>query len=280
MFIRLLTVALVFFHGDVLGWEIKRDFEVSQTDIGMEAIGQKGFDGSASGSTYQSLVVTEGTVAAKLSIEEGKKAFGSWGGIINFPDKLVKDDEIWLRASIYIPADFSFETDTGSLKFIRLRQKKADGSHTGYLDNLIAMESKDYVLTLLKEGQNKLFRFGNRGQQDLPRGEWFDFEVYAYLDDIPTSQGGRAIVRAWLGNELLTENTSVQTITDATTEMLSAYFFTYWNGGAPKSQHLFMDNIIITNEKPNNRDKFGNPTIGSNLNPAMSPGVFTGKVIR
>jgi len=115
---------------------------------------------------------------------------------------------------------------------------------------------------------------------DVPKGEWFNFELYARLDDVPADDGGEALVRTWINNKLLVEQTAIQTLSDATTEMLAVYFFTYWNGGAPKDQHLFVDNILITNEEPSKFDLLGNPFLGVAVNAAAPPTQFNGTVIK
>jgi len=52
--------------------------------------------------------------------------------------------------------------------------------------------------------------------------------------------------------------------------MDSMFYFscTYWNNGAPQTQTSYVDDILITNETPNNTDEFGNPMIGA---PAIAP---------
>lgn len=254
---------LVSLASPTLAWTVHKSFESGST--GRTAISeQDGFTGDAGGATYTNEVSALGDQSAKLSVKGGTTGFGYWGGTIKFPTELEKGDNLWISLRMFIPQDFEIRTDTGSLKFLRVRQKNADGSHTGYIDNLIRMPNQSNgVFSLLKEGQHKLFHYGKRGTDDLPRNEWFRFELYVRLDETPVTQGGKAIARAWLNDKLLTEESEIQTLSNSRVTSTALYLFTYWNGEAPKSQHLYVDDIIITNETPENRDSFNNPMIGS-----------------
>jgi hypothetical protein len=244
-------------------WTIHKNFESGE--IGTSAQGQEdGFTGDSGGSEYVNEKSSLGDQSVKLNVRGGTAGFGYWGGTIQFPSDLSKNDEIWISLRLFIPQDFEFSTDTGYLKFLRVRQKNEDGSHTGYLDNLITVPNPNRgTFTLLKEGQNLLRGYGEPGIDDIPRERWFRFELYAYLDDVSHAQGGQAVVRAWLDDKLIAEEYDLYTLSNATAIAKSLYLFTYWNGGAPKDQHLFVDDIIITSERPSGRDTYSNPMIGA-----------------
>ena len=40
------------------------------------------------------------------------------------------------------------------------------------------------------------------------------------------------------------------------------YLFSYWNGGAPQTQTMYVDDIIVTSQTPTTKDAQGNPYIG------------------
>jgi hypothetical protein len=259
-----ITILAVFFISPSVAsaWTIHKDFEAGV--VGTSAQGQEdGFSSDSGGSEYVDHLSSLGEQSVELNVREGTAGFGYWGGVINFPSNLNQGDEIWISLRLFIPEGFDFSTNTGVLKFLRIRQRAADGSHTGYLDNLIRMaDSPRGVFTLLKEGQNSLFSYGERGVDDIPYGRWFRFELYAYLDETSQAQGGQAVVRTWIDDKLLTEERRIETLSTSGTTATSLYLFTYWNGGAPKTQHLYVDDIIITNEQPVARDQFSNPMIG------------------
>lgn len=244
-------------------WTVVKDFNVASSKVGTKAEGNSGFDGAAGKSFYTTKQVKEGSAAAELNIGVGQTAWGTWGGAIDLPTPLRKDQEVWVSLEMFIPNDFEISTNTGSLKFVRLRFKSPEGKHEGSLDNLIRMQNQTSgVMTLLKEDQMLLAHYGERGQDDIPIGQWVRFEMYTYLHNVPKAKGGKALVRAWLNGKLLTEEERVRTISESASYMDGLFLFTYWNGGAPKTQSMYVDNIIITSDTPSNRDKFGNPMIG------------------
>lgn len=246
------------------GWTVVKNFNNGPN--GSVAMGSDAFDGDAKRSYYSNVQAREGAYSAELNIQSGKTAFGSWGGVINFPKQLARGDEMWISLEMYIPSSFKIATNTGSLKFMRLRQKNADGSHTGYLDNLIRMpDQTSGVFTLLKEGQHKLFHYGERGVDDLPYDKWFRYEMYVKFDNVPKDRGGSANVKAWLNDKLITDEDRAMTITNSGVTVNGLYLFTYWNGGAPKDQKLYVDNIIMTTKKPLKKDNKGNLMIGNTL---------------
>ena len=57
------------------------------------------------------------------------------------------------------------------------------------------------------------------------------------------------------------------TLQESTNYAKALNIFTYWNNpsdprGAPKSQFSYIDDLVITNQKPSTTDKLGNPAIG------------------
>jgi hypothetical protein len=214
--------------------------------------------------TYHANNRAEGDSSCQFSITAGTDGWAKWGGVIDFPDYLKKGDEVWINMKLFIPEDFDYSTNTGALKFVRLRQRSGTGSHEGYLDNLISVPGwYPAILHLLKEDQSYVVRYGESSSySELPKGEWFTYELYVYFDEQTGSNGGSAIIRSWLNNELLTEELEIKTLNSADSEVISLYLFTYWNGNSPKSQSLLIDDITITSDRPSNQDFQGNPFIG------------------
>ena len=99
------------------------------------------------------------------------------------------------------------------------------------------------------------------------RNEWDTYEFYLKLDNVPVSQGGTGRVRVWKNGVLLSDITNRETLKDATDVADLSYMFTYWNGGAPQTQSLYLDDVVATNTTPAARDAQGNPMIGTGPNP-------------
>ncbi|WP_185234534.1 hypothetical protein [Teredinibacter franksiae] len=274
LFSVLIMIFLLSCSFGVSAWEIVKDFNVGTE--GTKAEGATAFDSSAGDSILSTANVREGQFAAKLQIQAGETAFGRWGGVIDFPTALHKGEELWVGMDVFFPEGFDYSTNNGYLKFIRFRNKKSDGTHTGYLDNLIVMPSRNSgTFALLKEGLSYVLEYGSQGAQPIPQGEWFRYEIYMKLDEVPVKNGGASVVKSWLNGALIVEQTEIMTLGAATDEVVSFYLFTYWNNGAPKDQHMYVDNIIITNEKPSAIDGWGNSRIG---NPYSEKPVFKNNV--
>lgn len=259
--LKLLLLLNFAFIEQAFAWTEMRDF--NNGILGQKAQGADGFSSDAGDSIYANSQVSEGANSAKLSIDQGATAYGRWGGVIGFPE-LVKGNEIWVSLDIYVPSDFDTSTNTGVLKFLRLRQKNGDGSHTGYLDMLI--DNVQGAFRILKEGPNvPHLSFGTRPDDSLKRDRWVNVEMYAYLDEVSVADGGKAFVRYYIDGKRY-DFTTIRTIDNSEVSVYGLYLFTYWNGGAPKNQSLYVDNIIITSDRPAVIDTLGDPVIGNWLN--------------
>jgi hypothetical protein len=76
------------------------------------------------------------------------------------------------------------------------------------------------------------------------------------------SQGGTARARLYKNGKLLKDIQDQETLMTATSRATDFYLFTYWNGGAPKSESMFIDSMTVTTDTPSNRDANGFPFLG------------------
>ena len=235
-------------------------------------------------SVYDDAVLAQsGPTSCRLGIRGGTNGWNDWGGTMEFPQPLVRGDEIWLRLYIYVPSSFDYGSNTG-LKFMRVHTDNADGSNAGYFDIIHMPDGyshwDDYSNT-----QTNLPYFFNYEGSGVPkhffgdysdrwganRDGWISYELYAKLDNVPVTEGGMAEARIWIDNELALHTTNLPTINAPDTISDFFFLFTYWNGNAPKDQHLWVDNIIITSDEPLNRDADNFPFIGGEVVPRPSP---------
>jgi hypothetical protein len=113
------------------------------------------------------------------------------------------------------------------------------------------------------EGRAGLTMVGVRPTDDVQKGKWETFEIYIKHDSVSQANGGMAVERIWKNNKLLINATHQTTAVDKTGIVDAVYLFTYWNGSAPADQYLYMDDLIMTNERPTNRDANGYAYLGS-----------------
>jgi LysM repeat protein len=66
----------------------------------------------------------------------------------------------------------------------------------------------------------------------------------------------------WKNGVLIFEDTTSKTLNSSTDVINNAIFMSYWNGGCPKEQTLYIDDVTVTSDTPANQDAQGNRMIG------------------
>lgn len=240
--------------------------------------GSNGFSSAFSKTVYSRDQVGTGAQSCRMGISQGVEGWGEWGGTVTFPSKLTRGQQVWIRLSMYVPSNFNVNTNTGMLKFMRVHTASASRSNEGYHDLLISngrsqwIDNRDTTASFIYsyEGAPKLHAVGTRGRHDVATGKWESYEMHIKLDSTAKDAGGSGEVRIWKNNELLATITDVPTLSSASSYAQSFFLFTYWNGNAPATQHLYVDDIIMTSDTPANRDSHGNPFIGGTV-PKSAP---------
>ena len=215
-------------------WYYEKDF--NQGTVGEKAEAEDGFTGTAGKSYYSDQIVYEG-LSAQLNAVKGKSGFGTWGGLLDFPN-LGHGDEVWIRLRTYFPSSFDY-TASPKLKFLRLRTTHDDGSNAGYNDILIERPdtSKDYHFFGSKEGNYNSYTFGNRSHK-IVSDTWETYEWYVKLDNKSQDEGGEGVVRFWKNGELVDEASSMETLEFETDSADFFYLFSYWNSNPNKDSYI------------------------------------------
>jgi hypothetical protein len=247
-------------HG-ASAWTLQRDFNSGA--IGQRVSKADGLDSAQGRTVYSNEVVYEGASSARLSILEGQEGWGTWGGVVEFPEKLKTGDEVWYRIRTYYPEGFDYFSYAGGsrLKFLRVHTAGASGKHEGYNDILIDMLRSSNAFIFGFEGENRWKGIGPK--KALPAfNTWETYELYIKFHPVAKASGGQAVVRFWKNGELLGEITDRKTLVSGSSVATRALLFTYWNGGAPQTQSMWVDDLVITSETPATKDAKGNPFIG------------------
>lgn len=261
-FSSLLFVALA--SQSALAWTIKADFDSGE--IGTKADrGGDGFSGAGGLSYYSSEQAVNGQ-SAKLTIQEGSTGYGSWGGEFIFPEALTKGDTVWYQVYTYFPVGFDHYAygEGGRLKFLRLQTKSASGNNHGYVDLYIDRKNDPIPFKWIYEGAARWKNVGEPSDIITP-GRWESYQMRVTFDNIPVSSGGTAEVLVWKNGRLMQHITDTPTLREATDIANRALLFTYWNGGAPKTQSMYVDEITLTTESPHSSDTYGNQLIGGSI---------------
>lgn len=252
------------------GWLVEIDCE--RGAVGERAVGESGLGHADPGTVYSDEIAYSGKQSCKLQIDEGDFR---WGGSKDLPNHLKKGDEVWVRIATYFPAGFDYNSYSAGnrLKFLRLHTRSdrpedyCVGENEGYMDWYIYptyRNSGDEAYGVIKECDRGAAwsSFGSLAGKGIEHDKWQVYEMYVKFDDVSSMDGGMALVRVWRNDELLGEFTKHTTLETPDSYARSFLLFSYWNGGSPKTQHMFIDDLVITNEMPSTRDASGNPRIG------------------
>lgn len=257
---RLLATVMLFstmccMNTVAFAWTQVGDFEGGV--VGQPANGATGMNEAFSKSSISSDRAFDGTKSAKMGIDAGTTGSSSWGGIMYHPVNLYEGSEVWFRVSTNFPASFNL-TGNPRLKFLRVHTLSSAGGNDGYLDLYILPQggfSHDNELTGIStiEGVGGA-PFGKAIVKDV----WESYEVYVKF----SAQPGNGIFRAWQNGKLIYENKIQRTLSSSSSWSDRAHLFTYWNGNAPQTQSMYVDDVIITSDRPSCQDENGNYMIG------------------
>lgn len=245
-------------------WTIHADFNSGKLGAKAER-STDSFTGAAGRSLYTNEHSISGQ-AAKLHIEKGETGWGRWGGEFMFPEKVLRGETLWYQAHVYFPEDFEHYSygEGNRLKFMRITTRSHDNKNHGAVDFLIDIKGSVNPFKWIYEGKNRWSDVGEPKDM-IVKGKWESYQIQVTFDKTPRAFGGQAESRIWKNGVLLKHITDRVTLKENTSYANRALLFTYWNGGSPKSQSMYVDEITITNETPNWVDARGNPLIKHKL---------------
>jgi hypothetical protein len=240
-----------------LAWTINQNFDslADGASCGWDAGG---------GSKVNSGTGYNGSKSCRLSVNAGDTAFGTWGGIIDHPSPIVKGQEVWFRVRTFMPSSFNYNSNgEGShLKFMRIHTRTDATENLGYDDIYINPKGSTPPFQFIYEGEQVWSMIGSLSNA-ISLGGWETYEIYVKLDTVPVSKGGTAKVRFWKNGTLLSEINDRVTISSASAYSDRTHLFTYWNGAAPATQQMYVDDLTLTTDTPAGRDAKGNPFVGT-----------------
>lgn len=258
-----LTITLATFSAQA--WTIQDDYD--SLPLG----GNCGILSSTPLSVVSNTEAYTGTQSCEHGIVIGQT---DWGGIITFPSNLVKGDEIWIRVHTFMPLGFDYNSygEGELLKFLRVHTRTVADSNIGYNDWYITPTNNTFAShQFIYEGEQEWAFVTDMSLRPV-LNQWETYEFYLKLDDVPVDSGGQARARFWKNGVLILDTTNRQTLQTAATYADRMHIFTYWNGNAPQTQQMYIDDLVITTTTPANTDPFGNPFIGDDPNtPPTSP---------
>lgn len=201
------------------------------------------------------------SMSARMEIRpEDAGGFGQWGGIVPLPD-VAQGESVWVRLWVQWPSSFEFSASPW-MKFLRLHNRRADGSNGGYNDLYVDnADGPESVLRVIKEVHNVWEVYDGPA---LPRDTWERYEMQIVVDHVPVDDGGEGRFRVWRDDELIFDRTDVPTVVGEGDVLDYLYIFTYWNNEAPPANTAFIDELAIAvdDAPPPNLDAEGHPFFG------------------
>lgn len=211
-------------------------------------------------------------IVVKQEIEVLKRGFGGRIASTN----LGQGQEIWVRWYEYFPENFIFANSTvgsdggaGALKWLRFQYPGNSQRMTILLDGTGRCTSpcnngqKEIVPDSIQtEGLNWKNRYGNIGirmnSKSFSTGQWRAIQVYLRLSTGSAERNdGNGLIRMWVDDSLVGEYEH-STLPSDGGRLQSIWWGNYWNGGAPRTQHWYFDEVIMTSQRPYTRDVNGN----------------------
>ena len=202
---------------------------------------------------YNAQPVTE-LPGRTITIMHGNEGFTSCRGEITYPsstvtERISEDTEVWARAYFYFQSPWSWAC-APAIKVLRIvNLRHSDGSAGG----LISVYSDRFGRIRLSNEPGGV-AYSCSDVFDLDR--WQCIEIYVKL----STEAG--VIRIWKDGNLIIEDTSRLTVKEVTDYATNAWFMSWWNGGPTQQQNNYVDDVIITTDRPKNEDRYGNSFIG------------------
>lgn len=263
----LLLLCILASTSQAYAWNMQKNFE--DGIVGEIATGSDGLTMNAAQATYDKTHVYSGNMALNAQVWAGATAYG---GAINYPSSIGEGDEVWYRARWYFPTSWQF-TNTSGMKIMRIAGSAGGGDwwdiyidkDTHQIEPHTDLGTAKVAFNTYKYNQSPLLN-GPHGQHGEPVkiDAWNTYEIYVKFSADPN----KAIIRIWQEGKLVFNCAGVvPTLGSSSNKSDRVLVGNYYNGNAPKTQSAWVDDIVVTSDRPSNSDDYGNPMIGMTNGP-------------
>lgn len=148
------------------------------------------------------------------------------------------------------------------MKFVRVHDRRADGSNGGYNDLYVDnADGPESVLRVVKEVHDIWEVYDG---EPIARDRWERYEIQLVVDDVPVDDGGAGRFRVWRDDALIFDRTDVPTVSGPGGVLDGLYLFTYWNNEIPPNNVAYIDDLAVTfgDNPPPQIDASGLPYFG------------------
>jgi hypothetical protein len=196
------------------------------------------------GGTYviSNTYADSGTTSMRLDAFGGNTAFGY---LLALPSSAQAGDTLWFSVRTYRPVGYS-DSANPWLKFFRMHTFKSDGVSNGGYDDVYIFN--DGTFHFIYEGA-QIWEPGSdvsgwTGATPVI-GAWETWDYAVTFDTTPKSQGGKAEVFFWKNKALVGHITDLATLAANNYKVSEIHHSSYWNGGAPQNQSLYVGRYAV-----------------------------------
>jgi hypothetical protein len=254
----ILTALFLLGAGQASAWTVKADFDSGTT--GSQAQGTSGFGWAGTATLFSTDKAASGSKSAKMTWPKGNEGWGVAHGEFTYPSVVTNGGEVWARGNFYFATPWSWACSP-VVKVLRgVHVSTSSGSNIGYL-------------SVFADSDGNILLSNEPGDAQISTGVKFDLNAWQTIEMYVKLSTSDPIFRIWKNGSLIYESRSQTTLGSSTNRADLAYIMTNWNGGAPQSQVQYIDDLIITTDKPVQVDSKGNPMIGSSNVVSTPPAV-------
>ena len=244
----ILTAVFLLGAGQASAWTVKADFDSGTT--GSKAQGTSGFDYAGTATLFSTDKATSGSKSAKMTWTEGDAGWGVAHGEFTYPSVVTNGGEVWAKGNFYFATPWSWTSSSVTEIFRGVHVTTSSGNNVG-------------SHSILADSSGNIIMFNGLADAQISTGVKFDLNAWQTIEMYVKLSTSDPIFRIWKNGSLIYESRSQTTLGSSTNRADFAYIMTNWNGGAPQSQVQYIDDLIITTDKPAQVDSEGNPMIGS-----------------
>ncbi|HAR44471.1 MAG TPA: hypothetical protein DCS07_17875 [Bdellovibrionales bacterium] len=190
------------------------------------------------------------------------KGDGGTFGLLYYPSTVGNGTEVWARGYYYFASPWSWANASGGYRAIKLL--RGIGTSNGFLS---VFSDTNGVIQLSNEpGDEQTYTSPDSpGAPLYEKDKWQCIEMYVKLS---ATQGA---FRIWKNGVLVQEDMNTKTLRNASDSATNAYFMSNWNDTVVQAQTMYMDDVVVTTDRPTKVDAKGNPMIGPISGPITTP---------
>lgn len=258
------SIACLGVTGQAFAWTKIVNFENGAN--GAVANGTSGFDYAGTKTIYSTEKAFSGSKSAKMSWAKGDGGWNLQHGEIQYPSPVKNGGEVWVRGYYYFASPWSFLSNNGDYSGIKIMRIATD---VGGWHSIFSVWSPNI------SASNEMAQVQIDTGAPFTIGAWQSLEMYLKLS--PTN----GIFRIWQNGKLVFEDMNHKTITSSNGSVGMTSVMSVWNNNVGQTQAQYVDDFIITTDRPSQVDTHGNPMIGpaSGTAPATLPAPTGLKVI-